>query len=374
MGFWELCKTLILKEDLQMSLSAWSNLLGLPNEFMIYMISIAIFLFFLAFSGMLVKLIFWLLKKTGLHTDDEANLFNAFETPLRILLVFLGVYLALRYSQLPARYDAIMIRFLRSLLVLSLAWGLCRLAGSQRFLSGEMIQKLNISSILIPFLSKVSRFIIIALAIVLIAHEWGYDVNGFIAGLGLGGLAFALAAKDALANVFGGIIIVMEKPFVINDWVQTPSVEGIVEEISFRSTRFRTFEQALVTVPNSTLANEPITNCSRMDKRKLSFYISLSYNSSREQMEKVVSRIDQLLHDHDGIDPDDILVRFEKFSESSLDILVNCFTKTTAFSRYVAVREELNLKIMQIVEEEGVSMAFTTRSLFMENLPEFKIK
>lgn len=357
-----------------MSLSAWSNLLGLPNEFMIYMISIAIFLFFLAFSGMLVKLIFWLLKKTGLHTDDEANLFNAFETPLRILLVFLGVYLALRYSQLPARYDAIMIRFLRSLLVLSLAWGLCRLAGSQRFLSGEMIQKLNISSILIPFLSKVSRFIIIALAIVLIAHEWGYDVNGFIAGLGLGGLAFALAAKDALANVFGGIIIVMEKPFVINDWVQTPSVEGIVEEISFRSTRFRTFEQALVTVPNSTLANEPITNCSRMDKRKLSFYISLSYNSSREQMEKVVSRIDQLLHDHDGIDPDDILVRFEKFSESSLDILVNCFTKTTAFSRYVAVREELNLKIMQIVEEEGVSMAFPTRSLFMENLPEFKIK
>ncbi len=357
-----------------MSLSAWSNLLGLPNEFMIYMISIAIFLFFLAFSGMLVKLIFWLLKKTGLHTDDEANLFNAFETPLRILLVFLGVYLALRYSQLPARYDAIMIRFLRSLLVLSLAWGLCRLAGSQRFLSGEMIQKLNISSILIPFLSKVSRFIIIALAIVLIAHEWGYDVNGFIAGLGLGGLAFALAAKDALANVFGGIIIVMEKPFVINDWVQTPSVEGIVEEISFRSTRFRTFEQALVTVPNSTLANEPITNCSRMDKRKLSFYISLSYNSSREQMEKVVSRIDQLLHDHDGIDPDDILVRFEKFSESSLDILVNCFTKTTAFSKYVAVREELNLKIMQIVEEEGVSMAFPTRSLFMENLPEFKIK
>lgn len=357
-----------------MSLSAWSNLLGLPNELMIYMISIAIFLFFLAFSGMLVKLIFWLLKKTGLHSDDEANLFNAFETPLRILLVFLGVYLALRYSQLPARYDAIMIRLLRSLLVLSLAWGLCRLVGSQRFLSGEMIQKLNISSILIPFLSKVSRFIIIALAIVLIAHEWGYDVNGFIAGLGLGGLAFALAAKDALANIFGGIIIVMEKPFVINDWVQTPSVEGIVEEISFRSTRFRTFEQALVTVPNSTLANEPITNCSRMDKRKLSFYISLSYSSSREQMEKVVSRIDQLLHDHDGIYPDDILVRFEKFSESSLDILVNCFTKTTAFSKYVAVREELNLKIMQIVEEEGVSMAFPTRSLFMENLPEFKIK
>lgn len=356
-----------------MSLSAWSNLLGLPYEFMIYITSMAIFLFFLVFSGLLVRLIFWLVKKAG-HTEKEAetNLLNAFETPLRILLVFVGVYLALRYSRLPARYDVIMVKLLRSLVVLSLAWGLCRLAGSQRFLSGEMLQKLNLNSILIPFISKVARFIIIALAIVLIAHEWGYDVNGFIAGLGLGGLAFALAAKDALANIFGGIIIVMEKPFVINDWVQTPSVEGIVEEISFRSTRFRTFEQALVTVPNSTLANEPITNCSRMGKRKLDFYIGLTYNTTRQQMEKVVSRIDKLLHDHKGIYPDDITVRFEKFSESSLDILVTCFTKTTVRTEYLIIREEVNLKIMQILEEEHVSMAFPTRSLFMENPPEIK--
>src|SRR5690606_15315239 len=102
--------------------------------------------------------------------------------------------------------------------------------------------------------------IIMAIGAAIIADEFGYNINGFVAGLGLGGLAISLAAKDALANLFGGIIIITEKPFTIGQWIQTPSVEGIVEGISFRSTKIRTFAQAIVTVPNNTLANEPITN------------------------------------------------------------------------------------------------------------------
>lgn len=346
------------------------NLLGLPEPIMLYLISGIIFLFFLIFSGIIVRILFWLLKKAGLNNENEAV--TAFDTPLRILLVFLGVYLALKYISLPARYDMIMVRLLRSLVVLSIAWGLCRLVGSQRFLSGEMVQKLNINNILLPFLSKVVRFVIVALAVVLIAHEWNYDVNGFIAGLGLGGLAFALAAKDALANVFGGFIILMERPFVINDWVQTPSVEGIVEDISFRSTRFRTFKQALVTVPNSTLANEAITNWSRMGKRRLDFYIGLTYNTTRAQMEKVVQRINDMLQEHPGIHSEQKMVYFEKYNESSLDVIVYCFTKTTVWSEYMAIREDINLKIMQIIEKEKVSMAFPTRSLIVEKVAESK--
>ncbi|HEX3010601.1 MAG TPA: mechanosensitive ion channel family protein [Syntrophomonadaceae bacterium] len=315
-----------------------------------------------------MRLIFWLLRKMGIDKDLDVNCLNAFEYPLRILLVFLGVYLALRYIQLPLQYDRAMAKLLRSLVVLSLAWGLCRLMGSERFLSSELTQKLNIDSILLPFLSKAGRFIIVALAFVLIAHEWDYDVNGFIAGLGLGGLAFALAAKDALANIFGGIIIVVEKPFSINDWVQTPSVEGEVQNISFRSTRFRTAGQALVTVPNSTLANEPITNWSRMGKKKLDFYIGLTYNTTCDQMEKVIKRIEKMLHEHPDIHPDEILVNFENFNDSSLDILIYCFTKTTVRSEYLKVRQNVNLKIMQILEEENVSMAFPSRSLFVENM------
>ncbi|MFA1822484.1 mechanosensitive ion channel family protein [Virgibacillus oceani] len=124
--------------------------------------------------------------------------------------------------------------------------------------------------------SRTLRIVIIAISFSIIAQEFGYDVNGFVAGLGIGGLAFALAAKDALANMFGGIIIITKKPFTIGDWVLTPSVEGTVEDISFRSTKVRTFAQALVTVPNATLSNEPITNWSKMGKRQITFNSRLS--------------------------------------------------------------------------------------------------
>ena len=103
----------------------------------------------------------------------------------------------------------------------------------------------------------------------MVAQEWDYRIDGFIAGLGLGGLAFSLAAKDTLSNVFGGLVVILDKPFSIGDWIKTPSVEGTVEDISFRSTKVRTFAQALVTVPNATLANEPVTNWTRMGKEGL---------------------------------------------------------------------------------------------------------
>ena len=123
----------------------------------------------------------------------------------------------------------------------------------------------------IPLLSKALRFVIIAIAITVILQEFDYEVSGFVAGLGLGGLAISLAAKEALANMLGGIVIITEKPFVIGDWIFTPSIEGTVVEITFRSTKVRTFADALVTMPNDTLVNEPITNWSRMEKRRHTF-------------------------------------------------------------------------------------------------------
>jgi MscS family membrane protein len=125
----------------------------------------------------------------------------------------------------------------------------------------------------------------------------------------------------------------MEKPFSIGDWVMTPSVEGTVEDISFRSTRFRTFAQALVTVPNSTLANEAITNWSRMGKRRVSFYLGLNYLTSPDKIEIAVDKITQLLKSESTIHGDNVLVSFENFQESSLDILVQYFTRTTVLGR-----------------------------------------
>jgi MscS family membrane protein len=193
-------------------------------------------------------------------------------------------------------------------------------------------------------------------------------VNGFIAGLGLGGLAFALAAKDALANIFGGVVIIMEKPFSIGDWVQTPDVEGTVEEITFRSTRFRTFTQALVTVPNSNLSNKPITNLSRMGKRQVKFTLSIDYAGPRVKIEEFIQEIRDLLKNNQAIHPQTILVYLESINVNSLDILFYFFTNTTNWEEYLAVKEAIYYQIMDILAGKNLALASPGRIIYSENI------
>ena len=246
-------------------------------------IALLIFIIFLLLRKVFTRYIFsWLLKLSNRTTHElDDKILLASEKPIRALFVVLGLYLALLYLPLSPVMDAFFASVFRSLLVILIAWGFYDLCGRNSLLSEELKEKLNMDSMLIHFFSNAARFVIIALAIVIIAQEWNYDVNGFIAGLGLGGLAFALAAKDALANIFGGIVIIMEKPFLIGDWIAIPEVEGVVENISFRSTKIRSSSQALITIPNSTLASVAITNHSRMGKRRISFNLGLTYDTPK---------------------------------------------------------------------------------------------
>lgn len=333
-------------------------------------IAFGILLFFHVFRKIFTKYIFKLLlraaKKTP--TDILTTIFVAFESPLRIFFVGIGFYLALMYLPLETKTNELIVQMYRSFIIFLLGYGLFNLSASSSVMFKKIGSKfdVDVDEILLPFLSKLVRIIIIALMISIIAGEWGYDVNGFVAGLGLGGLAFALAAKDAIANLFGGVIIVTEKPFSIGDWIRTPSVEGTVEEITFRSTKVRTFAQAVVTVPNSTLANEPITNWTKMGKRRISFHLGVTYTTPKEKLEASIRKIEEMLKSHPDIDQELIFVRFDEFNESSLDIFLYFFTKTTVWGQFLAVKEDVNFKIMEILEGEGVSVAFPSRSIYIE--------
>jgi MscS family membrane protein len=329
-------------------------------------IFIIFWIFSILFTRYLLPSIIKLISRNSTDIDDKILL--AFARPIRFFIFSMGIYLALRYLPLSFNQDVFLSKCFRSVLIIILAWGAYALSGIDSVMSDEFKEKLKIDKILVPFFSKLVRFLIWAMAVVLIAHEWDYDVNGFIAGLGLGGLAFALAAKDALANIFGGIVIIMEKPFSIGDWVQVSNVEGIVEEISFRSTRFRTFDQTVVTVPNSTLANQAITNCSRMGKRRVNFHIGIEYATPREKIEKCVLEIRAILHKHPDVNPEGILVNLENFGESSLDILIYYFTNSTDRGKYLAVKEDINFEILGILEKENVSMAFPSRTIYIDNV------
>ncbi|AUJ23892.1 mechanosensitive ion channel family protein [Virgibacillus dokdonensis] len=334
-------------------------------------ISIIVLLTFFFLRKRATRYLFALLLKISNHTLNGifVQLRASFERPIQGLILIMGIYIAVILFPYVHHTNTLFLQVIRSAIIFIFGWGLFHLSSSSSLLFAKLNEKFqfNIDSILIPFLSKAVRLIIVAICFSIIAQEFGYDINGFVAGLGIGGLAFALAAKDALANFFGGIIIITEKPFTIDDWILTPSVEGTVEDISFRSTKIRTFAQALVTVPNATLANESITNWSKMEKRQITFNLRVTYDTPRDRMENVIAQIRKKLLANEAIHKETIFVHFDQYQENGLDIFLYFFTNTTDWGAYLQVREEVNLMILDILEKEQVTIALPTRKLFVTN-------
>ncbi|QNO16045.1 mechanosensitive ion channel family protein [Alkalicella caledoniensis] len=335
------------------------------------------FLFFMLshfFNLYIYKLIVKMTDKT--KTTLDTKIVTAFRKPVKNFIFFLGLFFALRDLSLSKEYYDVVVKLFRSTVIILITSGFYNLSSTSSALFTKLNEKLDfdIDRILIPIISKAIRFILVAISASIIAQEWGYDVNGFVAGLGIGGLAFALAAQDSLSNFFGGIVIILDKPFSIGDWILTPNVEGTVEDINFRSTKVRTFAHALVTVPNATLAKNPITNWSKMGRRRISFNLGVTYTTPREKLATCVTRIDSMLKNHSDIHPETIFVNFDSFNSSSLDIFIYCFTNTTVWGEFLKVKEDVNFKIMDILEQEGVSVAFPSRSLYFENpIPTAKV-
>ncbi len=341
------------------------------------LISFSIFLAFLLLRKVFVSYVFkFLLRMAGkIPTDVLKNILTVFERPARVLFIILGLYFSLLYLPYVDAAQDIITRLFRSSIIVLVAWGIYNLDIVYSGLLKNIGKNISIQfdEIIVPFLSKIIKLITVLLAISIIAQEWDYEVSGFIAGLGLGGLAFALAAQDSLSNLFGGMVIIVDKPFTVGDWISTPSVEGIVEDITFRSTKVRTFAQAIVTVPNSKLANEPITNWAAMGKRQITFHLKVAYSTPRAKLEKCVERIKTMLIKHPDVHKQTIFVVFDRYNDSSLDIFLYFFTITTVWQEFLMVKQDINFKIMKILEEEGVSMGLPTTNVHLESRPDLKV-
>ncbi|MDQ0298944.1 MscS family membrane protein [Salibacterium salarium] len=346
--------------------------LGLPwTEIGIaFAIFLVIFVFRKIFTRYIFKIIMKIAKKSP--TSIFTNMLVAFEKPVRFFIGILGFYLAILYLPIPNELMTVINTIYRSIVIIIIGWGLFNFSSTTSSLFHRISHKMEdgADSMIIPFMSKLTRFVIVLLTITVVAYEWGYDINGLIAGLGIGGLAVALAAQETLSNFFGGVIIVAERPFKKGDWIETPTVEGLVEDITFRSTEVRTFADSLVTVPNKTLANEAITNWSEMHVRRISFTVGIEYATPPDKIEKVVQRIEEMLQNHEEVDKELILVKFSQLSDSSYDIFLYFFTKTTAWVEWYDVKQQMNLNVIRILEEEGVNVAFPSRSLYFEKNPE----
>ncbi|HLS35136.1 MAG TPA: mechanosensitive ion channel family protein [Bacillota bacterium] len=344
----------------------WETLLE-NNEIKYTLISIGIFLLFLLLRKIFITYIYKFVLKASSKTPTRffTELLEAFKKPLQWMFVIVGFYIAVHYFPYIDEENKLFLQIIQSLIIVLIIWGFFNLASATSLLFSKINRKTNmqVDQILIPFISRGIRVVIVAIGISIIAEIFNYNISGFVAGLGLGGLAVALAAQEVLANLFGGFVIITERPFSIGDWILTPSVEGTVEDISFRSTKVRTFADAVVTVPNSTLANEAITNWSKMGKRRVSFDLRVTYSSPVEHVKRALKRIEELLQNHDEVHQETIAVRLNEFADIGSEIMIYYFTKTTVWMEHLAVKEEINYEIMNILEEENVEIAIPSRRL-----------
>ncbi len=251
--------------------------------------------------------------------------------------------------------------------ILVITWTLFKLTDAVTILLKELTAKTDsrMDDQIVPLVRKALKVFIGVLAFILVAQNLGYSVSGLLAGLGIGGLALAMASKDTLANLFGSIMILIDRPFHVGDWITFPGGDGVVEEVGMRSTRIRTFAKTVVSIPNQALANATVENHSLMPKRRIKFTLGVTYESTVDQVTGLVERIEGYLKSSPDIDQEFMLVKFTTFNDSSLDIFVYCFTVTTDWTKHLSVKQDVNLKIMSLVEEMGRGIAYPTQTLHL---------
>lgn len=310
-----------------------------------------------------------LVKKTSTPLDDAAV--SILEEPIRFIPVVLGVFFATQHLHLVGVYAEIADSFVRSLIAFTIFWGFVRVLRPISHLLTRL-EKIFTPE-LVEWLIKAIRIAVILIGAATILQIWGIQVAPIIAGAGLFGVAVALGAQDLFKNLIAGMLILGEKRFRKGDWIRVEGVvEGTVENIGFRSTIIRRFDKAPVMVPNTNLSDTAVTNFSGMTHRRIYWKIGVEYRTSIDQLRQIRDEMERyIIESPEFASPKDVatFVRIDKFSDSSIDIMLYCFTKTTNWGEWLEIKEQLAYRIKQIVEGAGSGFAFPSQSVYIEAIP-----
>lgn len=304
-----------------------------------------------------------LTRRTSTKWDDRA--LDRLSGPLRLAWSAGCFHMALSFLVLPAGAERVAVDLARAAVMLSIFWGLLRAID----VAGDAISRSEWASTsagsraLIPIGARVTKVVIVALAVVALLASLGYPVASLVAGLGVGGLAVALAAQKTFENVFGAFTIGVDQPLREGEFVRVADVLGTVEAIGLRSTRIRTLDRTLVAIPNSELASSRIENYTVRDRMRLSCTIGLVYGTNASALRRVLDGVERLLREHPKIWPDNVVVRFKELGASSLDIEVMAWFETADWTEFQLIRQQMLIGFMDIVERAGSSFAFPTRTL-----------
>ncbi len=333
--------------------------------------ALGIFLFFMLFRKWFYRIIIKRVAKIALGavSKTEAETIDCIEKPASYLPAVFGMYLALEYLNLHGNTELVADRVLSSVFIFVLFWTFFNLVDGFAW----MLEKLEaiFDRSLVEWLKKIIKGAFVFIGIATILEIWGIRIAPIIAGLGLFGVAVALGAQDLFKNLISGILVLAEKRFSLGDWIKVEGVvEGVVESIGFRSTKIRRFDKSPVFVPNSKLSDHCVINFSAMTFRRISWSISLRYDSTVAQLKTVRDGIENyLLAADDFVNPPEapLFVHIDSFNDSSIDMMVYCFSRTTVWEEWLEIKESLAFAIKEIVENAGTDFAFPSQSLYVES-------
>ena len=348
-------------------ISVWSKGIHGVDIFQI-LIGIGIFFIFLIFRGIISKILIKRLEDITKRTTNKLDdtFVHAMEGPARFLPIVLGFFIASYYMSFGEDGRAIVDTINRTLITILIFWLIHQLVEPISYILSGLDKMLTRE--LIGWIIKSLKILIFILGLAAVLELWGIKIGPIIAGLGLFGVAVALGAQDLFKNLISGILVLVEKRFKIGDWIMVDGIiEGIVEKIGFRSTTIRKFDKSLAIIPNFQFAENAVVNVSETSNWLISWIITLQYDTTVDQLKTIRNEIENYINKSEDYNTSvGVAVRIDKFSDSSIDMYVRCFTKTDSWNEWLSVKERLAIEIKQIVEKNNASFAFPSQSIYIE--------
>ena len=348
-------------------LSVWDRgILGV--DIFEILIGLGIFLIFLIFRGLISKLIIRKLEIISKRTTNKLDdtFVSAMVGPARFLPIVLGFFIASYYMSFSEDTRSFVDNINRTLITILLFWIIHQIIEPISYILSGLGKILTRE--LVGWIIKSLKILIFILGAAAVLELWGIKIGPIIAGLGLFGVAVALGAQDLFKNLISGILVLVEKRFKIGDWIAVEGIiEGIVEKIGFRSTTIRKFDKSLAIIPNFQFAENAVVNVSETSNWLISWIITLQYDTTVDQLKKIRDEIENHINSSEDYNTSvGVAVRVDKFSDSSIDMYIRCFTKSGSWNNWLDVKERLAIAIKEIVEKNDASFAFPSQSIYVE--------
>ena len=360
---------------------------------------IVVFLFFVSLTRILAKLTYWLMSLIASGEgvkEAKDQIVDIVKKPISALLIIYALNICIGVGFYPVPVPLTLANIFSIVYIVAFSWLVLTILNGYGIVIIDKIAQKSRRKEVVNLVLKVVYVIVLIIALLLILQKLGFDISALIASLGIGGLAVAFAAKDIIANFFASVMMLFDNSFSQGDWIVCGDIEGTVVEVGFRKTTIRSFDNALIFVPNSKLASDPVRNWSRRKVgRRIRMLIGIEYGATTDEIKKCVDDIKTMLINHPDIakseditakkkglkyrqsivSVDDyagyksnLFVVVDDFADSSINILVYCFAKTIVWGEFLDVKQDVMLKIMDILKQNGLNFAFPSQSLYIESV------